>query len=380
MDPIPHRYALGDENASGDIDVNPGLVCTVSTVKDTVENVRLFVARNLAAGADHMFVFLDDADPEVGAYLDGHEHVSSIRTGKRYWDGQRPKNLNVRQLVNANIVNALLAPFEEVRWLFHLDGDECLDVDRTALLSLTDAAQAVRLSTLEAVSQAAWDQPVDRFKRPLGKDDLRLLAVLGVLDRPHMRQYYNGHLSGKPGLRPSLDLSLRIHSVRDRDGKAVDAVSGEHLNVLHYESFSGAEFVRKWSAHLSSGREARVNVRKDQLRSAIAAVLDNDHLGPDRKRDLLLQIYRRHVEDDFATLDELGFLMTPSPAHHSHEPTGFPLEVERPLNALWKLLLAADKGQGLATGTLQHAELLRRVREGLGTGNPELAERLDRVL
>lgn len=41
------------------------LVCTVSTVKDTLHNVEAFVGRNLAAGVDHMFVFLDAPDPET---------------------------------------------------------------------------------------------------------------------------------------------------------------------------------------------------------------------------------------------------------------------------------------------------------------------------
>ncbi|MBA2464977.1 MAG: glycosyltransferase family 2 protein [Nocardioidaceae bacterium] len=375
-------------SANGDVTVtsSPGtagtdsgtrLVCTVSTVKDSLENVRLFVARNLAAGADHLFIFLDDADHEVGNYLDGHDHVTAVRTGKGYWGGHRPRNLNVRQVVNANIVNTLLAPFEEVRWLFHIDGDECLDVDRSALMNLPDTARAVRLTTLEAVSQVNWDQPVEQFKCPLGKDDLRLLAVLGVLDRADMRQYYNGHLSGKPGLRPGINLSLRIHNVRDHEGKAPESVTGELFNILHYESFSSAEFLRKWSAHLSGGREARVNARKAQLRSAIAAVLHNTHLEEQRKRDLLLQIYRRHVEDDVATLAELGFLRSPSPAHHSHQPTGLPAEVEGPLSRLLELLLA-DEAPRVDHGPSGQRELLGRVRAGLGTGDVNLAERLDR--
>lgn len=357
-----------------------GLVCTVSTVRDSLENVRLFVTRNLAAGADHMFVFLDDADPEVGDYLDGNEHVTSISTEKRYWGGQRPTNLNVRQVVNAKLVNTLLAPFKEVRWLFHIDGDECLDVDKTALLRLPDTARVVRLTTLEAVSQAEGTQHVEQFKRPLGRDELRLLTVLGVLERAHMRHYYNGHLSGKSGLKPSVDLGLQIHNVRDLEGNTSEPIAGEHLNVLHYESFSSPEFLRKWSAHLSGGREAKFSARKDRLRSAIGAVLQNRHLDEQRKRDLLLEIYRRHVEDDVARLAELGFLVTPAPEHHDHRPAGFPAEVKGSLVTLQGLLLGVDARHRVDPGATGQSELLRTVRAGLGDGTGELATRLDRAL
>ena len=58
------------------------MICTVSTVLDTPENVDRFVRRNLAAGVDHMFVFLDAPQPRVRALLDPLPQVTAIGTGE----------------------------------------------------------------------------------------------------------------------------------------------------------------------------------------------------------------------------------------------------------------------------------------------------------
>src|SRR6478735_10433163 len=101
------------------------LLCTVSTVKDTLGNLEQFVDRNLSSGADHMFVFLESEDPDVEAALRAREHVTVVRTDDAYWSGTRPEELIQRQLVNANLVNSLLTVLPSVDWLAHLDGDEC---------------------------------------------------------------------------------------------------------------------------------------------------------------------------------------------------------------------------------------------------------------
>jgi len=70
------------------------------------------VTRNLAAGADHLLVFLDDADAGTHAHLDEHPHVSVARTGGAYWHDRRPGSLNERQVANANVANVLVSLLE----------------------------------------------------------------------------------------------------------------------------------------------------------------------------------------------------------------------------------------------------------------------------
>ena len=56
------------------------MLFTVSTVKDSVPGLKQFVARNLAGGVDHMFLFVDDARPRVTAALNRQPHVTAIAT------------------------------------------------------------------------------------------------------------------------------------------------------------------------------------------------------------------------------------------------------------------------------------------------------------
>jgi len=318
------------------------LVCVVSTIKDIAGNLDRFVSRNLAAGADHLFVFLDDADPDTHAHLDEHPHVTAVRTDAGYWHDQRPGSLNERQVVNANVANVLLSVFPEVAWLFHVDGDECLDLDRDRLLGLDTDATAVRLRTLESVAVGAEDEPRERFKRPLEPDELALLATLGEISEPSMLEYFNGHVQGKSGMRPSLDRRLQVHAVASLDLEPVEPVRGDWLNVLHYESFSVQEFTRKWTAHLDAVTVARFRDRRERLRASLGKLMSLE-LDEDRRRELLAEIHRRHIEDDVALLDELGFLVRPQPEWHAHRPVSLSEESATDLDEMLGLLREADK-------------------------------------
>ena len=357
----------------------PGLVCTVTTVKDSLPNVTDFVDRNLAAGADHMFVFLDDADQAIYDSLAAHEHVTPVRTGPAYWQGKRPRSLNERQVTNANLTNAVLCAVPDARWLFHIDGDECLYVDKQALLALDPDVPVVRLTTWEAVSRFSWPGPVTHFKRPLTHDDLCLLTLLGVIDLPRMKGYFRGHVS-KIGMRPTLERRLRIHLVKDGAGSRVEPLEVPWLNVLHYESYSGEEFVRKWTALLSSGGASQRG-QKDQFRAALNAVVTNPHLDEAGKQDVLTELYERLIEDDFGTLLDLGFLTTPDPARTRYEPQPFGDEDRATVLRMLELLCSGDKTAfGYGYDGEPPAELVRRLRRDLGRADKSLGKRLNRAL
>ena len=357
----------------------PPLVCTVSTVKDSLANVGDFVTRNLSAGADHMFIFLDEPAVEIEEYLAGVPQVTVVTTDDAYWQGRRPQSVNPRQIINANLVNCALTAVPAVRWLFHLDGDEALHIDRDHLLSLGDESRVVRLDTLEAVSQPRWDGPVTHFKRQLDHDELCLLAALGVIEEPEPLEYFRGHLK-KPGMRPSLDLILRIHHVEPRQGRPLKAHSSERLQLLHYESHSSEEFARKWLTHLDNGKPHHRG-KRDWLRNAVRSVTTNPALDEAQKHDYLVRLHLRTAADDLERLDSLGFLVRPDESRQRYLPTELPADDRTTVAALMHRLCAADKSYfQRKEGTPHPAELLRRIRQEDGPTDALLADRLDRVL
>src|ERR1700752_4535610 len=135
------------------------MLFTASTVKDTLPNLQRFVTGNLAGGADHLGVFVDDPDgtePDAVAFLEDHDGVTCVLTYDEWWAGDRPGQLSVRQRINANVVKAVLSRLDPARhwaeWVFHIDADEIVQIDRAALASAPESAGVVRLAPLEAVS------------------------------------------------------------------------------------------------------------------------------------------------------------------------------------------------------------------------------------
>jgi hypothetical protein len=354
------------------------VICTVSTVKDSPGNVALFVERNLAAGVDHLFVFLDDVQPEVEELLGSNPFVTSVAAYGAYWGSWRPPGLNTRQTINANLARVLLAPLGWARWLFHIDGDECLDIDREHLLSLDPAVGSVQLEVLEGVSTRDGSAG-HLFKRRLAPAELALLRLLGVIDRAENEALFNGYLVGKAGIRPSLDRQLHIHRAKDLDGRVLESYQHPSLRVLHFDSVSLEEFRRKWGAHHGAQLAAKYGQKKDEIRSAVTSVVDNDHLDEAQKERYLARLYERTMQDDVETLDELGFLERPTAGRHSHTPARLSEEQRHQIEVLLPMLVASHKDHyRLGATKIDPAVLLRNLGNDLRRSEPDLAIALTR--
>lgn len=298
------------------------MLVTASTVKDTLPNIQRFVAGNLAGGVDHLVVFLDAADAEVRDWLDQHPHVTCVRTDKTWWHGQRPPELNVRQRINANVAKALCSALPEVEWVFHVDADEIVQVDRDVLATVPPETVVVTLAPLEAVSRQHWDGDPTWFKRLLEKPDLTLLQVLGVIDRPANGAYFHGHVDGKSGVRPGADVWLTLHHGVDAERQELPAFRDERLRLLHYESFSGEDFVRKWTSILAAGPMANFRPAREPTAVALRALVEKG-LPEEQAAPYLRRIFERTTEDDFETLRDLRLLVEVDPLAGTHVPRPF---------------------------------------------------------
>jgi hypothetical protein len=318
------------------------MLFTVSTVKDTLANLQRFVAGNLAGGADHLVVFLDAEQPDVQTFLDGHPHVTCVRTDDAWWRGDRPADLNVRQRLNANLVKAVLTRVEGAEWVFHVDADEIVRLDRDVLAAVPASERVVGLLPLEAVSQVHWDGDPTWFKRLLRKPELRRLQELGVIDRAHNGALFHGHVDGKSGIRPTLDLWLTLHQGVDAAGTELERFTDDRLSLLHFESYSGDDFARKWVSILSAGTTPHFRPARRPTADAVLALMGLG-LGDDELRARLLEVFRETTEDDLETLRAEGFLVQADWRDGTHQPAAFTGTAREAFDTLMTTVSGAPK-------------------------------------
>lgn len=287
------------------------MITTVSTVKDDVARLQRWIDRNTAAGVDRMVVFVDDrGDAQSAALMDANPGVVAVDAGA-WWGDELPARLNARQRINANAALRVVQDLDPRGWMFHIDGDEVLHLDKERLLALPDDIEAVQLSPLEAVAQWEWpDDEVTVFKRLLSVEELNLLHLLGMLERPENDAYFRGHTSGKAGLRVSFDGWLEIHRVVDDSRTPVPAHHASWLQVLHYESHTLEEFVRKWTNHTTSGHP--VVARSERRRLASAMTAEGWARWPAEVADQVRrELFAATALDDRNGLERLGLLVAP---------------------------------------------------------------------
>lgn len=356
------------------------MLCTVSTVKDTLDNVRSFVVGNLRGGADHLFVFMDAPDTAVRRFLDNHPSVTCVRTNAAWWQGERPRRLNARQQINANAVRTVLSAFDEVDWLVHVDADERVNVDRGLLDELDPAVSAIRLTPLESVSvmhPVGGLAGVREFKRLLDPEDLILLTTLGVISRPKNGAYFHGHIHGKSGVRPRLDRWLTLHHAVDHTGARLPAHVDDSLRVLHYESWSGEEFLRKWTSLLAAGPQVGLRPLRAPTARAFAALAAKD-LPPERARRYAERLFELTTADDVQTLHDLDLLVEVDPTAGRHRPQALPHleEVETLLGGLAR----RPKGSLLPRGGIAGSTQALRQTAAELRSEPPLVARIERAL
>ncbi len=359
------------------------MITTVSTVKDDLARLERWIDRNQAAGVDRVVVFLDDRDDAQSAAL-LNERPGVIAIDARTWWGDGvPLRLNARQRINANAALDVVRDTDPQGWMFHIDGDEVLHLDTERLLALPGDIEAVQLSPLEALAQWEWpDDDVSLFKRLLTDEELDLLHLLGMLERPDNRAYFRGHTVGKAGLRVSTDAWLEIHRVVDDQRAPVAVHRADWLQVLHYESHTLEEFVRKWTNHTTSGHRLMARPERQQLASAMTA--DGWERWPVEVADRVRrELFAATVLDDRDGLERLDLLVAPvvqrpSDAPAPSDPHGE--QIKQRLDAL----ADADKSRfrlgepGTARSSLTAKTVSRRrSRERIvGSGAPRMFSRV----
>lgn len=322
------------------------MVVTVSTVWEELGLVERWVQHNLASGVDHMLVFLDrphqPGQAEVREFLEAHPHVTVVAAGPQWWAGKRPRNLNYRQSIHANVAAVLLAEAPEVEWVFHIDVDEVAHVDRTVLAQVPHHEVAVVLETLEAVSTYDGEGWETRFKSIPDENLLHLLFTLGTIPKPKMGGLIHGHTRGKSGIRTGRGVQLGVHSATVREtGEPAPAYRHPKLRLLHHYSTSGAQLQEKVARYVAAG-DMSMGSRKERM---IRSVLGLDALGlpPEQYRALHRRVYGALLADRVEELEELGLLTHIDAGAGTHRPRLLPARAKERLERGLEQLRGADK-------------------------------------
>lgn len=320
------------------------MIVTVSTVKDHLPNVQRFVEGNLDGGVDHMVVLLDARAPQVKAWLDSRPEVTALVTDETWWRGQRPALLNRRQNVNANLVRHVLGSLGWAEWLFHVDADEVLQLDRSQLAGIPAREPAVSAPPLEVVSVAEPQGHPELFKRLLTDGELHLVTALGLLAEPTNSRYFRSHIAGKVGIRPDADLWLGIHKATDASGRRLRLVRRPGVEMLHYEAFSREDFVRKWVAMVGSGPRVNFGTHRLGLATALRTLVEME-LDEETRSRYLARFYDRHMADPVEDLGALGLLERRPHLSRGHRPTPLGPERRDALRAALEAWRTQDKRQ-----------------------------------
>lgn len=314
------------------------MILTAATTNGPLATVERHVRGNLARGADHVVVFLDEPLPGAAERL-ASAHVTLIDCDDEWWRGRRPAAAKQRALLNANAATVLGRSFD---WVFRLDDGEVLDVDHAVLAALPVKTKAVSLEPLQAVSRLHWDGDPTAYKRLLPEEDLAALHVLRLIKKPTNKTYFHGAARGRVGIRPTSALGVAGHQAVRPTGKRIVPATHEGLRVLRVDGASGEEFI----AAVRAGTAARSGQKR--LAAALRA-LDRLDIDERTRDEVALQIFTRLRLDPEEDLARLGLLEQV----HLDAPTHTPRRLSRgDARAMARLLAevrGADKRRYLPT-------------------------------
>ncbi len=339
------------------------MLVAVTTAKDTLANLERFVRRNLFAGIDHLVVFVDGEQPEVVERFAADPHVTCVSAWDDGWWGPEARpGLNGRQNRNAGVVNVVCTLFPWATWLFHVDADEVVHVNRRKLERLDPSCEVVLLRVLESVSHEDAEAEGGWFKRRLGPSERTLLVERGHARARTNSLYFRGHLTGKSGWRPSLDLRAAVHKPLGADGAAIDGLEAGWLRLLHLESPSAEEFARKWVNLAEAGLDTMaIRPGRRHVAAEVRALLDRG-APPDEVEATLAQVYDETIRDPFPDLRDLGLLVRVELDTPRYRPREVPAADLDRFRALVRGAAGLDKSGLLRTG---RADVLGRIVEAV---------------
>lgn len=224
-----------------------------ATIKAPTAQILHWAAFHLEAGAQQLYIYLDDDNTEACRALRGHPKVRVTLCNAPYWEkrkGARPPTHQVRQTVNATHAyrNA-----RDVSWLIHMDVDEFLVADQPVdqiLSTLPNDTLTARIRPMEQLSG-----PAAAFKAfiPNGPERARIVTELYPTYGAYLKGGFLSHLAGKVFARTGQDkIHVRIHNVFQA-GEMIPTVELPQIDLAHAHAKSWEDWLAAYRYRLTKG-------------------------------------------------------------------------------------------------------------------------------
>ncbi|GAA6207299.1 hypothetical protein NBRC116601_05920 [Cognatishimia sp. WU-CL00825] len=234
----------------------------VATIKAPAHDIVNFAAYHLDLGADHIFIFLDDANPTAEHTLATHPNITVTRTDDAYWqttNGRRPHKHQVRQVHNAS---RAYAQATQLSWLAHIDVDEFLcpagDVSN-ALAQMPSTTPVARVAPCESL--CAEDQPdLDpaliycKAKTPGGPKGQKIERALYPMFGGFFKSGFISHTAGKIFVRRGQpNLRFAIHRAFANKDQPLIETPLPQVELCHRHVESWEKWLKIMQFRLSKG-------------------------------------------------------------------------------------------------------------------------------
>ncbi|MDC0737011.1 glycosyltransferase family 2 protein [Cognatishimia sp. SS12] len=232
----------------------------VTTIKAPTEDTLNFVAYHLDLGADHIFVYLDDANAETAAALAHNPAVTTTLCDDAYWQkthGRRPKKHQVRQVQNAS---RAYRQAEGLDWLAHIDVDEFLCPTRpmAEILAAQPADMpSLRVEPVESlcdVSETAGPKTYCKTKVPAGRDKQSVERALYPNFGGLFKDGFISHTAGKVIARTGhADVKFGIHRIFQHGDQEMPQQTAPDVLLCHRHVESWEKWLEIMQFRLTRG-------------------------------------------------------------------------------------------------------------------------------
>ena len=185
----------------------------VSTLRGSARDILGFAAHHLDLGADALYLFLDEENPQAFDALSSHPRIQVWTCDAAHWSWrkrQRPDKHQVRQTANASFMYRRT----DLDWLAHIDIDEFLWPARPIADLLAAVPPDMPLARVRPVEAIDGDADLYKAFIPIGPDRDSIVQALYPTYGAFVLGGFLSHVQGKLFLRTGMThVSFRIHNV-----------------------------------------------------------------------------------------------------------------------------------------------------------------------